>query len=149
MARSLRCTADNCDCDNWPAKHCKDSRGTMTCPVVKPTYSSWLALFIIPPLCGSSSSPTGIMSRHSASPYMQWLCFLVRAELCTYIWFHVSKCSYTHTHTHCYGQNKMACHLHSICIWDAVTTCIPCSHRFLSAWDAVMLEKKEDVNHVS
>ena len=44
--------------------------------------------------------------------------------------------------TVCYGQDKMACHLHSIlCTWDAVYH-LRSSHCFLSTWGEVMLKKQ-------
>ena len=54
------------------------------------------------------------------------------------------KRSYSHTHTICYVQDKMAFDLHPIiCTWDVVTMHLHSSHHFVFTWGVVMLEKEK------
>lgn len=56
----------------------------------------------------------------------------------------------TATHTICYGQDEMACHLHPIiCIWDAVTISTPVTIFFpLGVRLCLKKKKKENVQSV-
>ena len=104
--QSLRFTADNCDAKLSCKALERDSRGTSTfCPVLKPTYSSWLDLFIIPSLCDyichqlapPQASWVGI--QHQSTVHAMTMLFskswIVHLDLTP----RSSECSYSHTHT--------------------------------------------------
>ena len=92
-----------------------------------------LAGFVYPPISmwlqSPISTPTGILSRHSASLFTmlfgkRWIVHL-----------DLIPCSQVSTHTH--WQDEIACYLNLIIYtWDAVTSCTP-----VTTWGAVMLKK--------
>ena len=110
--------------------------------MVKPTYSSWLALFVIPSLCG--------YNYHQLAPPQAFSITLLAMTMlfgkldCAPKTDSMFPSVVTATHTHCLlraGQNGLPPtldNLHLGCSYH-----LQSSHHFLSTWGPVMLRKKK------